>query len=80
MNEENRILKAMVAKLVAAGANVLLCQKGIDDIAQHHLAKTHVIFSQKSILYNGRRKTASANTTYQAVGGGGQMTPELRVC
>ena len=43
MDEENRMLKAMVDKLVAAGANVLLCQKGIDDIAQHYLAKAGIL-------------------------------------
>jgi thermosome len=43
LNEENRMLKAMVDKVVAAGANVLLCQKGIDDIAQHYLAKAGIL-------------------------------------
>ena len=39
LEEENRMLKSMVDKIHDAGANVLLCQKGIDDIAQHYLAK-----------------------------------------
>ena len=43
IDEENRMLKAMVDKVVAAGANVLLCQKGIDDIAQHYLAKAGIL-------------------------------------
>ncbi|HEX7033275.1 MAG TPA: thermosome subunit beta [Nitrososphaera sp.] len=43
IEEENRMLKAMVDKVVAAGANVLLCQKGIDDIAQHYLAKAGIL-------------------------------------
>ena len=43
MNEENRMLKSMVDKIIAAGANVLLCQKGIDDIAQHYLAKADIL-------------------------------------
>jgi archaeal chaperonin len=43
INEENQMLKAMVDKVVAAGANVLLCQKGIDDIAQHYLAKAGIL-------------------------------------
>ncbi|MDQ3872237.1 MAG: TCP-1/cpn60 chaperonin family protein [Thermoproteota archaeon] len=43
MDEENRMLKSMVDKVVASGANVLLCQKGIDDIAQHYLAKAGVL-------------------------------------
>jgi chaperonin GroEL (HSP60 family) len=37
------MLKAMVDKITATGANVLLCQKGIDDIAQHYLAKAGVL-------------------------------------
>ncbi len=43
LEEENRILKTMVDKIVAAGANVVICQKGIDDIAQHYLAKANVL-------------------------------------
>jgi thermosome len=39
LEEENRMLKTMVDKLHDVGANVLVCQKGIDDIAQHYLAK-----------------------------------------
>jgi chaperonin GroEL (HSP60 family) len=43
LEEENRMLKGMVDKIIAAGANVVVCQKGIDDIAQHYLAKTNVL-------------------------------------
>jgi archaeal chaperonin len=43
LEEENRMLKSMVDKLVATGANVVICQKGIDDIAQHYLAKAGVL-------------------------------------
>ena len=39
LEEENRMLKTMVDKLHDVGANVLICQKGIDDISQHYLAK-----------------------------------------
>lgn len=39
LEEENRMLKIMVDKLHDVGANVLICQKGIDDISQHYLAK-----------------------------------------
>lgn len=37
--EEENMLKDMVAKVKASGANVVFCQKGIDDLAQHFLAK-----------------------------------------
>ncbi len=43
LEEENRMLKSMVDKIVSANANVLLCQKGIDDIAQHYLAKAGIL-------------------------------------
>jgi chaperonin GroEL (HSP60 family) len=43
MDEENQMLKSMVDKLAGSGANVVLCQKGIDDIAQHFLAKRGIL-------------------------------------
>ena len=43
LEEENRMLKAMVEKIKQSGANVLLCQKGMDDIAQHYLAKEGIL-------------------------------------
>ena len=43
LEEENRMLKSMVDKISTSGANVLLCQKGIDDLAQHYLAKEGII-------------------------------------
>jgi thermosome len=43
LDEEERMIKAIVDKIVASGATVLVCQKGIDDIAQHYLAKAGVL-------------------------------------
>ncbi len=43
LEEENRMLKSMVDKIKSSGANVVLCQKGIDDIAQHYLAKANIM-------------------------------------
>ncbi len=43
LEEENRMLKSMVDKITSSGANVVVCQKGIDDIAQHYLAKAGVL-------------------------------------
>jgi len=43
LEEENRMLKAMVDKIKEVGANVALCQKGIDDLAQHYLAKEGIL-------------------------------------
>lgn len=43
MEEENAILKDMVDKIKQTGANVVLCQKGIDDIVQHYLTKASIL-------------------------------------
>jgi len=43
MEEESQILKDMVNKIKSTGANVVLCQKGIDDIIQHYLSKEGMI-------------------------------------
>jgi thermosome len=43
MEEESNILRGMVDKIREAGANVLVCQKGIDDLAQHFLAKAGIL-------------------------------------
>jgi thermosome len=43
LDEEEAMLKDMAEKIVKAGANVVICQKGIDDVAQHFLSKKGVI-------------------------------------
>ncbi len=43
LDEETNMLRGMVDKVAAAGANVVVCQKGIDDTAQHYLAKAGVL-------------------------------------
>jgi len=43
LDEETTILKEMVDKVVKVGANVVFCQKGIDDIAQFFLAKAGIL-------------------------------------
>ena len=43
LDEENKMLKTMVDKVIGSGATVVLCQKGIDDMAQHYLAKAGVL-------------------------------------
>lgn len=43
LDEEEKTLRNMVDMVVKSGANVLLCQKGIDDNAQHFLAKAGVL-------------------------------------
>jgi len=43
LDEETRMLKGMVDKISESGANVLICQKGMDDMAQHYLAKAGIL-------------------------------------
>ncbi|MBC7114874.1 MAG: TCP-1/cpn60 chaperonin family protein, partial [Archaeoglobi archaeon] len=43
LDEEERILREMVEKIKESGANVVFCQKGIDDLAQHYLAKAGIL-------------------------------------
>jgi chaperonin GroEL (HSP60 family) len=43
LDEEERMLRNMVEKIVNSGANVVVCQKGIDDMAQHFLSKANVM-------------------------------------
>ena len=43
LDEEERMIKSIVDKIIATGADVLFCQKGIDDIAQHYLAKAKIL-------------------------------------
>jgi thermosome len=43
LDEENEMMKRMVDKIKKSGANVVLCQKGIDDTTQHYLAKDGIL-------------------------------------
>ncbi len=62
LDEEARILKEMVTKIKAIGATVVLCQKGIDDVAQHYLAK-------EGILAVRRIKMSDMDKLARATGG-----------
>jgi thermosome len=43
IEQEEQMIRDMVNKIADAGANVLFCQKGIDDLAQHYLAKAGIM-------------------------------------
>ena len=43
LREEENMLKAMAEKIVELGANVVVCQKGIDNIVQHFLARKRIL-------------------------------------
>lgn len=59
LEEENRMLKSMADRLQEIGANVCLCQKGIDDIAQHYLAK-HGILAVRRVKESDMTKLSRA--------------------
>ncbi len=48
LTEEENMLKAMVEKIVKAGANVVVCQKGIDSMVQHFLARKGISAIQRA--------------------------------
>jgi archaeal chaperonin len=47
LDMEENMLRKMVDKIVASGANVIFCQKGIDDLAQHFLAKKGIYATRR---------------------------------
>jgi len=59
LDEEERILKEMVEKISDAGANVVFCEKGIDDVALHFLAKKSIL-AVKSVSSSDMEKLARA--------------------
>jgi len=62
VEQEEKILKKMVEDVEKSGANVLFCQKGIDDMAQHYLSK-------KGILAARRVKKSDMEKLSKATGG-----------
>ncbi|MCJ7761883.1 TCP-1/cpn60 chaperonin family protein [Candidatus Bathyarchaeota archaeon] len=62
LKQEEATLKDMTEKIIKAGANVVICQKGIDDMAQHFLAR-------KGILAVRRAKKSDMEKLAKATGG-----------
>jgi len=48
LDQETRMLKEMVDKVKASGVDVVFCQKGIDDMAQHFLAKEGILAARRA--------------------------------
>ncbi|MGY5852691.1 MAG: thermosome subunit beta [Candidatus Thorarchaeota archaeon] len=74
LDEEERMLKTMVDKIIDSGANVLIAQKGIDDVAQHYLAKAGVLTirrAKKSTLEKLAKATGAQIATSMD-----ELTPE----
>jgi chaperonin GroEL (HSP60 family) len=59
LDEEERMLREMVTRVKNSGATVLFCQKGIDDLAQHFLAKEG-IYAVRRISESDMKKLAKA--------------------
>ena len=59
LDEEESTLKKMADKIKAAGANVVFCQKGIDDLVQHYLAKQD-IFAARRLKESDMEKISKA--------------------
>jgi thermosome len=62
LKQEEEMMHQMVDKIVSAGANVVLCQKGIDDMVQHFMAR-------KGILAVRRIKKSDVEKLAKATGG-----------
>jgi thermosome len=62
LENEEQMLKDMVQKVIDSGANVLFCQKGIDDLAVHYL-------SRAGILAVKRAKKSDISRLEKATGG-----------
>ncbi|MGC9309235.1 MAG: thermosome subunit alpha, partial [Candidatus Nanoarchaeia archaeon] len=61
LNQEEATLKNMVNKLREVGANVVICQKGIDDVAQYYLAKAG-IYAIRRVAKSDMQKLAKATS------------------
>jgi thermosome len=59
LNEEENTLRKMVDRVKKSGANALFCQKGIDDLAQHYLAKEG-IYAVRRVKKSDMEKLAKA--------------------
>jgi len=59
LNEEESVLRKMVDRVKKSGANALFCQKGIDDLVQHYLAKEG-IYAVRRVKKSDMEKLAKA--------------------
>ena len=68
LDQETNMMQAMVDKIKAAKADVVFCQKGIDDLVQHFLAKAGII-AVRRVKQSDMEKLARAT--------GGRVTSNL---
>ncbi len=69
LDEEENMLKDMVAQIKGTGANVVFCQKGIDDLAQHFLAKEGIF---------AVRRAKKSDMEKLAIATGGKVVTNLK--
>ena len=87
LDEENRMLKTMVDKVVASGATVLICQKGVDDMVQHYLAKAGILTVRrvkesdmtKLAKATGARITTNLDDLFEKDLGTAQLVEERKI-
>jgi archaeal chaperonin len=68
LDQENDMLEKMANKIKASGADVVFCQKGIDDMVQHYLSKQGIIAARR-VKESDMQKLARAT--------GGKVTSNL---
>ena len=68
LDQENSMLEKMASKIKASGANIVFCQKGIDDMVQHYLAKDGIMAARR-VKESDMEKLAKAT--------GGKVTSNL---
>jgi len=73
LDEEDKTFRRMVEAIKASGANVVVCQKGIDDVVLHYLAKEG-IYAVKQVKESDLQKLARA-TGGKIVTGIKELTP-----
>ncbi len=74
LQEEENMLHRMVDQVQKSGANVVFCQKGIDDLAQHFLAKDG-IYAVRRVKKSDMEKLAKA-TGANIVSKASELTPD----
>ena len=74
IDREERIIKEMASKIFSSGANVIFCQKGIDDVAQYYLAKRG-IYACRRIAKSDMEKLSRA-TGARIVSSLNELTPK----
>ena len=87
LDEENRMLKTMVDKVVASGTTVLICQKGVDDMVQHYLAKAGILTVRrvkesdmtKLAKATGARITTNLDDLFEKDLGAAQLVEERKI-